>query len=186
VGGPEPGLSSLERFYTWHVFVLTFAVIVLGGWHIFRVRRDGGIAVPPPQQRTDNVRISRFDLVRREVKVMVIGGVILLFLAIVFPAPIEAPITSSSMEVQDASAPWFFLWVQQLLKLGDAFTYGVLAPSLVLLLLALLPYVFPQAGDQELGNWLPRGNRFAQIIVVLVALAIILLTILSIIPTTNL
>ena len=64
-------------------------LIVLVGWHIFRVRRDGGVAVPPPHLRKDNNRISRFDLVRREMLIMMIAGLLLLLIAILFPAPIS-------------------------------------------------------------------------------------------------
>lgn len=186
VGGSQPGLSSLERFYTWHIFVLTLGMIILGAWHIFRVRRDGGVAVPPPNQRADSARISRFDLVRREVLVMVIAGVLLLLISILFPAPIERPITQTAVDIENARAPWFFLWVQQLLKWGDPFFWGLAVPVLLLMLLALIPYVLPQAGESDLGRWLPRGNRFAQIIMFIIILAIIILTILAILPTTHL
>jgi hypothetical protein len=170
--------------------VLTLAVIILGGWHIFRVRRDGGIAVPPPNQRKDNARISRFDLVRREILIMVIAGVVLLFVSTVFPAPIERPITQAGVDMgvnaHNARAPWFFLWVQQLLKLGDPFLWGVASPILLLTLLGVLPYILPQTSESELGRWFPRGNRPAQIIMIVITLMLIILTILSIIPTTQL
>jgi quinol-cytochrome oxidoreductase complex cytochrome b subunit len=189
VGGPEPGLSSLERFYTWHIFVLTLGMIILGGWHIFRVRRDGGIAVPPPDQRQDDVRITRFDLVRREVLVMLIAAVILLLVSTLFPAPIERPITATTVDMgistDDARAPWFFLWVQQLLKLGDPFFWGVASPLLLLILLALVPYVLPQAREDEFGRWFPRGNRIAQIIILLITLVLIILTLIAITPTVQ-
>jgi quinol-cytochrome oxidoreductase complex cytochrome b subunit/mono/diheme cytochrome c family protein len=190
VGGPEPGLSSIERFYTWHIFVLTVGMIVLGAWHIFRVRRDGGIAVPAPEQRQDNARISRFDLVRREVLLMAVAGVVLLFVSIVFPAPIERPITQTAIDMgasaHNARAPWFFLWVQQLLKIGDPFLWGVALPVVLLILLALLPYILPQASDREFGRWLPRGNRLAQIIFLIITLALMILTVLASLPTTQL
>jgi quinol-cytochrome oxidoreductase complex cytochrome b subunit/mono/diheme cytochrome c family protein len=186
VGGPEPGLSSVERFYTWHIFVLTLAMIFLGGWHIFRVRRDGGIAVPPPAHRMDNVRISRFDLVRREVLFMVIAGVLLLFIASVFPAPIERPITQATADIENAKAPWFFLWVQQLLKLGEPFLWGIAVPVLVLVILAFLPYILPVAGEHELGRWFPMGNRIAQIILLAISLILIVLTVLATLPATQL
>ena len=48
VGGTQPGPATLIRFYAWHIFGLTLAAGILVVWHIFRVRRDGGIAVPPP------------------------------------------------------------------------------------------------------------------------------------------
>lgn len=186
VGGPEPSFSSLERFYTWHIFVLTAAMIFLGGWHIFRVRRDGGVAVPPPDQRTDQTRISRYELLRREILFMVIAGVLLMFMSILFPAPIAPPITHASLDVYEARAPWFFLWVQQLLKAGDAFVFGVLSPVLLLIALGVLPYVLPQAADHEFGRWFPRGNRIAQFVIVMIALLITILTILAVLPTTKL
>ncbi len=186
VGGPEPALSSVERFYTWHIFVLTLVMIVLGAWHIFRVRRDGGVAVPPPDQRTDNARISRFDLVRREVLVMLIAGVVVLFVSVFFPAPIERPITQAIVDIHNARAPWFFLWVQQLLKWGDPFFWGVALPVILLIVLAVLPYILPQTSNAELGRWFPRGNRLAQLIVIVITLAIIILTIIFLIPTTQL
>jgi quinol-cytochrome oxidoreductase complex cytochrome b subunit/mono/diheme cytochrome c family protein len=190
VGGPEPGLSSIERFYTWHIFVLTLGMIFLGAWHIFRVRRDGGVAVPPPDQRPDQTRISRFDLARREVLVMLVAAVVLLFVSTLFPAPIERPITQTAVDMgtsaHNARAPWFFLWVQQLLKLGDPFFWGVAIPVFLLILLALVPYMLPQTKEGEFGRWFPRGNRIAQIIIVLITLALILLTILAILPTVQL
>jgi quinol-cytochrome oxidoreductase complex cytochrome b subunit len=185
IGGPQPGNSTLERFYTWHIFVLTLTTVVFGVWHIFRVRRDDGIAVPPPLEREDSARITRFDLVRREVTVMLVAGVILLVISLLFPAPIERPITQATVDIEDTRAPWFFLWVQQLLKFGDPFLWGVAAPMLGLVLMAFLPYVFPQATDQELGNWFPRGNRIPQVIVVLLSLGMTALTILSTFQTPS-
>jgi quinol-cytochrome oxidoreductase complex cytochrome b subunit len=87
VGGEQPGAAMLTRFYAWHIFGLTLLVLILGVWHLFRVRRDGGIAVPPPELRTDHERITRFELVRREVLAMLIGGALLLLLALLIPAP---------------------------------------------------------------------------------------------------
>jgi len=179
IGGPQPGLSSLERFYTWHIFVLTLIAIFLGAWHIFRVRRDGGIAVPPPLQRDDSARISRYDLVRREVRIMMIASIILILLSLFFQAPIERPITQATIDIHDTRAPWFFLWVQQMLKFGDPFIWGVAVPVLALVLMSIIPYALPQAGDHELGKWFPRGNRGSQIIIILISIIIILLTILS-------
>jgi len=161
-------------------------MIIFGGWHIFRVRRDGGIAVPPPHQRTDQTRISRFDLLRREIVMMAVAGVVLLFVSIALPSPIERPITQTAIDITNARAPWFFLWVQQLLKFGDPFLLGVALPALLLVALAVLPYLLPQANDHEFGRWFPRGNRLAQIVVVVIALVLLILTILSILPKAQL
>src|SRR5512138_3181261 len=78
VGGGEACNTALLRFYTWHIFGLTLVALILMVWHAFRVRRDGGIAVPPPSLRTNNKRISRNELVRREVLAMFLVSIILI------------------------------------------------------------------------------------------------------------
>jgi quinol-cytochrome oxidoreductase complex cytochrome b subunit len=181
MGGAEPGQATLIRFYAWHLFGLMLPAAILVGWHAFRVRRDGGVAVPPPGLRTDPERITRFELVRREVLAMLLTGSALILLAIFAPAPIAAPIRFSASQAVpgSAAAPWFFLWVQEMLKWGDPFLWGVALPLLVLLVLALIPYVFPQPAENELGRWFPKSNRLAQITLGLIASIIMLLTVLA-------
>ncbi|MFI5366152.1 MAG: cytochrome b N-terminal domain-containing protein [Candidatus Binatia bacterium] len=48
LGGTEIGQSTLVRFYVLHVFVLPAAVLALFAYHMWRVRRDGGMAVTDP------------------------------------------------------------------------------------------------------------------------------------------
>ena len=182
-GSTELGTSTVVHFYTWHLFGLTLAAVVLLVWHAFRVRRDGGIAVPPPALRPDQGRIRRQELVRREVAAMLFTGAALLLLAAFAPAPIAAPITDIRAILGDARAPWFFLWVQEMLRWGDAFLWGVLAPVLVLGLLIAIPYVLPKPAATELGRWFPKSNRMAQIILSVIGLLVIVLTILASLTT---
>jgi len=182
IGGTEPGSATLTRFYAWHIFGLTIVSAILIGWHAFRVRRDGGIALPPPNLRTDLERISRFELVRRETLAMILTSAALIVLSILIPAPIASPITQITSLSTDSRAPWFFLWIQQMLKWGDPFLWGVLVPLVVLLILALIPYVFPKPHQSELGHWFPKSNRLAQITLALIAMLIILFTLLGSLP----
>jgi quinol-cytochrome oxidoreductase complex cytochrome b subunit len=100
----------------------------------------------------------------------------LIIIATFFPAPIAAPITGRPGITADARAPWFFLWVQQMLKWGDPFVWGVLVPLNFLLLLALIPYIFARPTQAELGRWLPPSARSAQITAGALFLVILLLT----------
>ncbi len=145
VGGSQVGPSTLVRFYAWHIFALSLAAGFVLIWHLFRVRRDGGIAAPPPAQRETPQRIPRFELVRREVLGMFVAGILLVLLSTFMPAPLAAPIRGNPTLGTDTRAPWFFLWVQQLLKFGDPFLLGVLVPLAALTLLAVIPYVLPGA-----------------------------------------
>lgn len=182
IGGDQPGAATLIRFYTWHVFGLMLLAAILTVWHAFRVRRDGGIAVPPPKLRTSPERISRFELLRREATAMLLAGAALLLLSALFPAPIAPGITEITALSSETHAPWFFLWVQQLLKWGDPFLLGVLVPVLVLVFLALIPYILPKPANAELGRWFPKSNRLAQIILALITLLIIGLILLALGP----
>jgi quinol-cytochrome oxidoreductase complex cytochrome b subunit len=180
VGGGEPGPATLIRFYSWHVFGLALLAGILLVWHLFRIRRDGGIAVPPPQLRETQERISRNELVRREVLAMLLASVALLILSVFAPAPLAQPITATSSVSESARAPWFFLWVQELLKLGGPFLWGVVVPLAVLTAVSLIPYAFPKPA--EIGKWFPKGNRPAQISFAAITLVIIILTILALFP----
>jgi quinol-cytochrome oxidoreductase complex cytochrome b subunit len=179
VGGGEACSTALIRFYTWHIFALTLPVVILGIWHAFRVRRDGGIAVPPPILRTDKTRLPRNELVRREVLAMLVVGILLILLSSFFPAPIAAAMTGKPSLDAEARAPWFFLWIQQMLKWGDPFLWGVLVPLGILAILALIPYIFPKPADSDIGRWFPKSNRLAQVTVAFIGLFILILTIVN-------
>jgi len=59
IGGQSVGAPALLRFYTWHVLALPLVAAVLTTWHIFRIRRDGGIS-----NRNPTPRVGRDQLVR--------------------------------------------------------------------------------------------------------------------------
>ncbi len=176
VGGSEPGGATLLRFYAWHVFGLTLPLVFFGVWHLFRVRRDGGIAVPPAVLRESRERITRDQLVRREILAALVGGCLVGGLALTFPAPIGPAVESGTPIVTDALAPWFFLWVQDLLLFGEPFWMGVAIPATLVLLLGLAPYLLPFRFPDQLGRWFPPGGRAVQIAVGVLAAAVIALS----------
>lgn len=178
MGGDAPGAATLTRFYAWHIFGLMLPFLFVMGWHLFRVRRDGGIAAPPPKVRRNRNRISRYELVRREVVMMLVITAVLITISLFFPAPIAPAMTDASTLNADAQAPWFFLWVQRLLKNGDAFLWGVLIPLGVLALLAALPVLRPFIAPDEIGSWLPHSGRFVQVVTAVIVLTLLGLTLL--------
>jgi len=113
---------------------------------------------------------------------MLLAGVVLLLVSVFAPAPLAQPIGETASFIGTARAPWFFLWVQEMLKLGDPFLFGILTPILLLLFLSALPYLSPRLSDSELGKWFPRSNRGIQIIALLVTLAVVIFSILALIP----
>ena len=52
IGGREIGEATLVRFYLLHIIALPIAVAVLFGYHMWRVRKDGGLAHGDAGRRT--------------------------------------------------------------------------------------------------------------------------------------
>jgi quinol-cytochrome oxidoreductase complex cytochrome b subunit len=143
------------------------------------VRRDGGISNAPAGQSESPEKITRNELLKREVLGVFVGGIILLILSTFVPAPIAPPIRGSTILAADSSAPWFFLWVQQLLKLGNPFLLGVLVPLAIIVFISAMPYIFKDVKQNELGRWFPRSGRIVQLLFTIIAVIIIALTLYS-------
>lgn len=174
-GAGMPGDPTVVRFYTWHIVGLAIPVAGLIGWHLFRVRRDGGIS---RRREADGAsrpeRLGRGALVRREVVAMLGLTVLLFALALFFDAPLGAavdPLAGSEV----AQAPWFFLWVQALLRFLPARLAGVALPLLVVLLLALLPWLLDRS-EEGVAVWFHPKGRGAQVVVLFLAAALIALS----------
>lgn len=190
IGGVKPGLATLTRFYTWHIFGLTLFMAVILVWHLFRVRRDGGVSAPPPELRRDPRRITRYELVQREVLAMLIASLALILVSLLLPAPLAPPIqgdnaVGQAIGLTDVRAPWFFLWIQQLLRYGNAFWMGVAIPLALLVILVAIPYVFPRIPDEQRGRWFPPAGRIAQVIGAMIALGWLALTLLELATKTQ-
>lgn len=185
IGGVKPGLATLTRFYTWHIFGLTLIMGVILVWHLFRVRRDGGISAPPPELRSDPRRITRYELVQREVLAMLVASLVLILVSLWLPAPLAPPIQDTPIiALSEVRAPWFFLWIQQLLRYGNAFWMGVAIPLAVLAVLVAIPYIFPRLPDEQRGRWFPPAGRVVQVIGALIALGWLALTLLELVTKT--
>jgi len=173
VGGSEIGEATVVRFFGWHVFGLALLIFGVMIWHLFRVRRDGGISSAPPDAATEQrpERISRDELVRREALAMLIVIVVLIALTLLFP-PSLAPAGDFTRLPAEASAPWFFVWVQELLRLGDPFLMGVLIPIGLVFVLAVSPYVIDRS-ESGVSRRFNHERRRAQWVVPAIAILVI-------------
>ncbi|MEN8241154.1 MAG: cytochrome b N-terminal domain-containing protein [Chloroflexota bacterium] len=175
VGGSALGDATIVRFYGWHIYGLVLVVLIFGAWHIFRVRRDGGISAR--QEDAPKPTISRIALNEKENIAMFVVSILLVVLALVFPPSLDGPADFSNIP-EDAVAPWFFMWVQQLLENGDALLMGVGLPLIVLLYLIAIPYLLDRSRS-GVGDWFNREGRIAQIVIFVIILGMVTLTIMK-------
>jgi cytochrome b-561 len=172
VGGEAIGEAALLRFYTWHVLGLAAIALGLIGWHIFRVRRDGGISF-----REREPRVSREQLVRTEVTAALLTLAGLFALSVVADAPLGAP-SDPTMLVAEPQAPWFFMWVQELLRVAPPLLAGVLTPLTILAILSVLPYTLDRS-EAGVAEWFNRPGRVAQVVFLVILVGVIVLTLRS-------
>jgi quinol-cytochrome oxidoreductase complex cytochrome b subunit len=71
LGGHQVNANALLRFYVLHCVILPIAAISLIGVHFWRIRKDGGLYVPEPEDAQDKNVIPR---VEDDVSATIAGG----------------------------------------------------------------------------------------------------------------
>jgi len=151
-GAPDIGAGGLLRFYLLHVVLLPLLGILLLSIHYYKVSREHGISLParveegdsPPEVKKAATKRIDFipDLLTHEVFLACLG----IFFLVVFVtffyshAPLETHANPQKTPL-DTKAPWYFLWLQGMLKLGDKTLMGIILPTLFFGLLFAIPYI---------------------------------------------
>lgn len=199
LGASTVGQDALTRFYMLHVIVLPIVLSVVAAVHIWRIRKDGGLARPQgtpmatgkgvgssapklsapssaptktyglmclvkdksPQTdaNPDETASSWPYLLRAELLVFMVTMLVCVLLGIFFDAPLTEPANPNVPE-NPAKAPWYFLGLQEMVSYS-AFVGGVVVPSIVLLGLALIPFLDRE--KERSGVWFcnEQGKRIA-------------------------
>lgn len=222
LGGTTIEQNTLIRFYVLHCFFLPLVLLLLFSYHMWRVRKDGGLAcvdklalderseqATPIRSKTysllgiasgstvhvetsliDEDKLttrSSPDLTRRLSAVLLGTMAATSVLAILFRAPLEAP-ANPSVTPNPAKAPWYFLWLQELVTdttftlagvtINGALIGGILLPGLLVLALFLWPYR-DRTSVRAVGVWFAPERRRQNIIFLVIVAAILVLTIIG-------
>jgi quinol-cytochrome oxidoreductase complex cytochrome b subunit len=127
-GGDTINQNGLLRFYLMHVFALPAITLVLISVHYYRVARTHGISVPAGEEESPDPAVrkaakERIDYLPELFTRELLWAAIATFLVVVYSAWIfHAPLQEHSDPLHTplhTTAPWYFLWIQGLLK--DAF-----------------------------------------------------------------
>jgi cytochrome b-561 len=224
LGGTEIGQSALVRFYVLHVVVLPVAVLLLFAYHMWRVRRDGGLAVTDPAaaplpeagrttpapaktysvfgvtpgtsletraarpQADEDTVASSPHLLRRLILVFLAVFTVTIILSLISGAPLEEA-ANPSVTPNPAKAPWYFLWLQELLAvttirmgrwtISGGFVGGILIPGVLLLAAAVWPFL-DRTPLHTIGRWFPRERRVQNSVFALIAVAIAILVLIGV------
>ncbi len=151
-GAPDIGAGGLLRFYLGHVVLLPLGAILLISVHYYKVSREHGISLParyeegevsPEVKKKVKARVDFIpDLLTHEVFLTALGllAVIVAIVALGYSAPLEHHANPQQTPL-DTKAPWYFWWLQGMLKLGDKTLMGIIIPTILVLVLVGLPYI---------------------------------------------
>jgi len=178
LGGTAINQNALLRFYVLHVFFLPAVIWVLFAYHMWRVRKDGGLAVVErvraqralqPKELSKSKSYSLFNLT--------------LLLAIFFNAPLEEA-ANPAVTPNPAKAPWYFLWLQELvasttvplgpIRISGGLVGGILVPGFLLALAAIWPFADRSPRRTE-GAWFPHERRTQNAVFAILVAAIVVL-----------
>lgn len=185
LGGTIISQSTLIRFYVLHVAFLPLLLFAIAAWHMWRIRKDGGLAVVeqvrneaqtrPPQlpKKSKTYSIlgiatgatvyvndptlldeknsvpSSPHLTMRLLHVILLTTLVVMIMALFISAPLEEP-ANPELTPNPAKAPWYFLGLQEMVGYSALFG-GVIIPLLVILGLALIPFIDRE--QNRIGLW---------------------------------
>ena len=178
-GAPDIGTGGLLRFYLQHVILFPLLAIAFISIHYYKVSREHSISLPavveetertPEQKKEDNRRIDLIpDLLSHEVFLVSLGIFIMLVILYfrMFHSPLETHANPQATPL-DTKAPWYFWWLQGLLKIDPAsiienlanpilgivgiklelskllnskFIMGLIVPPTLIIILMAIPYI---------------------------------------------
>ena len=212
--------NTLIRFYVLHCFFLPLGVLLLFSYHMWRVRKDGGLACVDQlslEQKKENVEPIRSktysllgitsgrtvhvetaivdedkhtvasspNLTRRVMLVSLATLAVSVVLTILFRAPLEAA-ANPAVTPKPAKAPWYFLWLQELvtlttftiggLTINGALIGGIIVPGVLVLVAVLWPYL-DKSPVSAVGVWMAKARSKQNIVFLVIVAAILILTI---------
>ncbi len=149
-GGVDIGAGTLLRFYLLHVFALPMIAIIFISIHYYAVRK---LELSPihelfaPDNKRGWGKPTRRkvpflpDQVFFETSVIVLLTFAFTIINYFFwDAALESHANPSATP-QHTKAPWYFLWLQGMLKIGDKLWFGLIWPPVIIGALLVLPYL---------------------------------------------
>jgi len=166
-GGAEIGPETLGTYYALHTQWLPALLFAGAAFHFWRVRRAGGVVVPPDAVRDERGKPEQVlflpQLLWRETAL----ALLLLAAVSLFSALVRAPLgpaANPGLSLNPAKAPWYFLGFQELLVHLHPLFAVVVVPALGAAALVALPYLrFTK--DEPRGTWFlsENGRRTARL-----------------------
>jgi quinol-cytochrome oxidoreductase complex cytochrome b subunit len=171
-GGEEIGAATLVIFYTFHTTLVPVGLVLLMGFHFWRVRKAGGVVDPRP---VDEVAGDEPDYVSTLPELLLrelAAAAALIACVIVLSVFVNAPLAAAAnpgMSTNPAKAPWYFVGFQELQLHFHPLFAVVVIPALLVIGLLSIPYL--RYDSEQSGPWfLSKTGRHSGLLAVALAL----------------
>lgn len=154
LGGSDIGPETLLRSFAFHAGFVPLLLVVFTGLHLWRIRKDGGLAAPTDTQQHKLPTAPWLYRAEGAVALATLSGLIVLSLVI------DAPLYERADPVHPpnpAKAPWYFVGFQEMVSYS-AFLGGVAAPAALLALVILAPLI--DRSRSSGGLWFSKDRLF--------------------------
>lgn len=149
-GAPEFGANGLLRFYLLHVVALPAIGVIALGVHYYKVILHGH-SLPPEAEAIGEDTAKRVPmehrvyfmpkiLTRELFYVTGLTGLMILLATFIYNAPPLEAHADPLITPLHITSPWYFLWLQGMLKIGDKVLWGLIIPTGLIGMILLLPY----------------------------------------------
>ncbi len=177
-GSQDIGAGGLLRFYLLHVILLPLVAILFISIHYYKVAREHSISLPAPIEEGEAPE-SIIKPAKRKLDMLpdlftaelmwygIALTAMIAAVAVYFSAPLEHHADPLKTPLH-TTAPWYFLWLQGMLKLGDKTLWGVIVPSIIFLILFAVPYL--DTGSSRLGKNRKLGISIGIVITIILVL----------------
>jgi quinol-cytochrome oxidoreductase complex cytochrome b subunit len=151
-GAPDISANGLLRFYLLHVFFLPLVLFLFFFVHYYKVVHFG-ISLPAHEEEVGQDTANKVPADRRvyflpdvmmdeTMFLLAFTAICIVLTSFFFQAPLESIANPQSTPLHTV-APWYFYWLQGLLKIADKTIAGVILPGVLLVLLMAIPYLDP-------------------------------------------
>jgi quinol-cytochrome oxidoreductase complex cytochrome b subunit len=150
-GAVDIWAGGLMRFYLLHVLLMPLLAIIFISVHYYKVAREHSISLPAPiiegdmpaaEKKYQEERIDLIpNLIIHELMLVAVATFLMIWACVTFyHAPLEQH-ADPQITPLHTMAPWYFLWLQGMLKLGDKAWTGIIIPTIIFAILFVVPWL---------------------------------------------
>ena len=179
LGGTDVGPATLRIFFAIHTAVIPVFLIILMGFHFWRIRKAGGLVLPVKSKEAIAEKEKQLTamphLFVREISTALVLVAAVLALSVFFNAPLGEP-ANPGLSPNPTKAPWYFAGFQELLLHFQPTISVFFIPLILAVAILRLPYVNYEKNIQGVWFVSKKGRQMTLITLIFsVGLAVALI-----------